>query len=393
MKRAGLNSKVIGVSLKDRSAILPVGRRADAAYWFDTKTGDFVSSTWYFKELPEWVQRWNKEGPAKHFIGRSWVDSRRLPDQPGPGLFAATYNSPFGNDLLEQFAVRALEAEKLGARGATDMLSVSFSSNDAIGHGHGPDSPEARAVSIETDQAIGRLLAAVEKTVGLANTVVVFTADHGVSPIPEILQSERMPGGRLTNPEFFGPVREALEAQFGQGRWFLSTAGSSPYFNTALLDEKKIDPAQFNRVAARALYRQSHVARVYTREQLLGGYAPADRFDLRVIRSFHPQRSGDLEVVLDPFWIRGRTGATHGSPYLYDSHIPLIVMGPGIRSGVYRSEVALNDLAPTLATLLDIETPSGSVGRVLSEVFVDQPGSNGTQRSSAPADKAAASAR
>jgi predicted AlkP superfamily pyrophosphatase or phosphodiesterase len=126
MKRAGLGSKVIGMSLKDRSAILPVGRMADAAYWFDTQTGDFISSTWYFKQLPEWVQRWNKEMPSGRFVGQSWVDSRRLPDQPGPGLYAATYNSPYGNDLLEQFAVRAIEVEKLGQRNATDFLSVSW---------------------------------------------------------------------------------------------------------------------------------------------------------------------------------------------------------------------------------------------------------------------------
>jgi arylsulfatase A-like enzyme len=382
MKRAGLGSKVIGMSLKDRSAILPVGRRADAAYWFDTRTGDFVTSTWYMKALPEWVLAWNKEFPVNKYLGQSWVDSaRRLPDQPGPGLYAATYNSPYGNDLLERFAVRALQSEKLGQRDATDLLSVSFSSNDAIGHAHGPDSSEARAVSINTDRAIGRLLEAVDKLVGLQNTVVVFTADHGVAPVPETLQAERMPGGRLTNPQFFAPVTKALEDAFGPGDWLLSTAGSSPYFNTALMEEKKVDPSQAQRIAARALYRQPHVARVYTRDQLLDGYAAADRFDLRVARSFHPQRSGDLEVVLDPFWIRGRSGATHGTPYLYDSHIPLIVMGPGITPGTYRREVALNDLAPTLATLLDIETPSGSTGRVLTELFA---GEGGTGRA-APA--------
>jgi predicted AlkP superfamily pyrophosphatase or phosphodiesterase len=380
MKRAGLKSKVIGMSLKDRSAILPVGRRADAAYWFDTKTGDFVSSTWYAQQLPEWVQQWNKQTPAHSFIGKSWVNNaRRLPDQPGPGLYAATYNSPYGNDLLEQFAVRALEAEKLGQRDATDLLSVSFSSNDAIGHALGPDSPEARDISIATDKSIGRLLEAVDKTVGLANTIVVFTADHGVAPTPEVLQSERMPGGRLTNPEFFAPVLKALDERFGVGKWLLSTAGTSPYFDNNVMAAQKADPAEAQRIAARALYLQPHVARVYTREQLLNGYAPADRFDARVIRSFHPQRSGDLEVVLDPFWIRGRTGATHGSPYLYDSHIPLIVMGPGIRSGVYPKEVALNDLAPTLSTLLDVETPSGSVGRVLTEIFVPATASGKTE--------------
>jgi arylsulfatase A-like enzyme len=380
LKRTGAASKVIGMSLKDRSAILPAGRRADGAYWFDVKTGDFVSSTWYFPQLPEWVQRWNKETPTHKFLGQSWVENRRLPDQPGPGLYAATYNSPLGNVLLEQFAVRAIEAEKLGQRGVTDFLSLSYSSNDAIGHAYGPDSPEVRAVSIVTDQSIGRLLQAVDKMVGLSNTLVVFTSDHGVAPLPETLIAERMPGGRLTNPQFFAPVQQALEQAYGAGQWLLSTAGSSPYFNHQLMMERKVDPAEAARVAARALYRQEHVARVYTREQLLAGYAAADRFDERVIRSHHPQRSGDLEVLLDPFWIRSRSGTTHGTPYHYDSHIPLILMGPGIKPGQYVGEVALNDLAPTLTTLLDIETPSGSVGRALVEAMQPAPASRVTSQ-------------
>jgi arylsulfatase A-like enzyme len=370
MKRAGLNSKAIGISLKDRSAILPVGRSADAAYWFDTNTGEFMTSTWYMKELPEWVRRWNEQKHAGAFAGKSWFEARLIPDSPGPGMFAAVYGSSFGNDLLEQFAIRALEAEQLGRRDAVDVLSVSFSSNDAVGHAYGPDSAEARAVTIATDRSIGRLLEAADKLVGLSNMIVAFTSDHGVAPTPEVLLSQRMPGGRLTNPEFFAPVRKALEAAFGPGTWLLSTAGSSPYFNYDLLAEKKVDPDEAQRIAARALLREPHVARVYTREQLLNGYAPADRFDARVIRSFHPQRSGDLEVLLDPFWIRSRSGATHGTPYMYDSHIPLILMGPGIRAGQYRREVALNDLAATLATLLDVEPPSGSVGAVLTEALL-----------------------
>jgi predicted AlkP superfamily pyrophosphatase or phosphodiesterase len=387
LKRSGMAAKVIGVSLKDRSAILPAGRRADAAYWYDTKTGDFVSSTWYFDELPDWVQKWNAEKQADRFAGKSWMENRKLPDQPGAALYAATYSSSFGNDLLADFAIRAMEIEKLGQRDATDLLSVSFSSNDAVGHTHGPDSAEARAVSIATDRTLGRLFERVDQLVGLANTIIVFTADHGVGPRPEILQSERMPGGRLTNPEFFAPVKTALEQTFGSGQWLLSTAGSSPYFNYSLIEEKKIDPADVERIAARALYGEPHVARVYTRQQLLDGRAPADRFDARVIRSFHPQRSGDLEVLLDPYWIRGKTVATHGSPYLYDSHIPLIFAGPGIRPGRYLGAAALNDAAPTLAGILDIEIPSGSVGRVLTEMIASVPPASNVRPSASAASR------
>ena len=176
---------------------------------------------------------------------------------------------------------------------------------------------------------------------------------------------------------FFEPIQKALETRYGPGSWLLSTAGSSPYFNYSLMEERKLDPVEVQRVAARAIATAPNVARVYTREQLLTVRASADVFDRRVLRSFNARRSGDLEILLDPYWIRGNTGATHGTPYNYDTHIPLIFMGPGIRAGRYYQSVAMNDLAPTLASLLDVETPSGSVGRVLHEALATPVPMNG----------------
>ena len=368
--------RVIGLSLKDRSAILPVGRGADAAYWWDTRSGGFVSSTYYFTQLPAWTQTFNERKVADVNAGKAWTSSaspavvlRTLPAEKGPELYDAVYGSPFGNELLLALAEDALAHEQLGQRGTTDLLSVSFSSNDSVGHTHGPDSPQVRDIAIMTDRVIGRLLARVDKLVGLQHTLVAFTTDHGVAPVPETLVERSLPGGRMTSKQLFEPIQHALATRFGEGKWVLSTAGSSPYLNYELMDKLQLDPVEVRRVAAAAAMAVPHVARVYTRDQLLRGEVANDRIGSRVLRGFNAQRSGDLEIILEPFWMRQATGTTHGSPYNYDAHIPLILMGRHIRPGQYFDHVALNDLAPTIATLVGTAIPSGSSGRVLSEAL------------------------
>jgi predicted AlkP superfamily pyrophosphatase or phosphodiesterase len=375
---AGPSAKVIGISLKDRSAILPAGRAADAAYWLDTTTGAFISSTFYFPALPAWATTFNQRKLADEYAGKTWTladgkptEPHVMPAKPGAPLYAAVFGSPFGNDLLLAFATEALAQEKLGQRGVTDLLTVSFSSNDSVGHKYGPDSPEVRDIAVKVDATIGKLLGEIDQRVGLAHTLVMFTADHGVAPTPEILKEKHMPGGRTDGPTLFNPIQQALEARFGAGKWILATAGSSPYLNYALMAEKKLDPVEVRRVAADAARTaaDAHVARVYTRDQLLLGEVSHDVVGRRILRGFNAARSGDLEVVLEPYWIRGATGATHGTPYNYDAAIPLILMGPGVKPGRYTDNVALNDAAPTLSTILNIPAPSASQGRVLSEAL------------------------
>ncbi|MEO8076890.1 MAG: alkaline phosphatase family protein [Acidobacteriota bacterium] len=366
----------IGMSLKDRSSILPVGRGADAAYWWDTKTGNFVSSTYYMKELPAWVRAYNDRHLADAHAGDAWMALtppgaliKQMPAERSAALYDAVYASPYGNELLLGLASDAVVQERLGQRGVTDVLSVSFSSNDSVGHTNGPDSPQVRDIALRTDLMVGQLLDRIDKTVGLQHTLVAFTADHGVAPLPETQQERGLPGGRMTNKDVFDPIQHALETQFGAGKWLMGTAGSSPYLNYDLMAKLKLDPAEVRRVAANAVMAVPHVARVYTRDQLLRGDVAEDRIGRRVVRGFNAQRSGDLEIILEPFWMRQATGTTHGTPYNYDAHIPLILMGPRIRAGEYPDPVALNDLAPTLATILHVEPPSGSSGRVLSEAL------------------------
>jgi hypothetical protein len=369
--------RVIGVSIKDRSAILTAGRGADAAYWWDGKSGRFVSSTYYMTALPGWLQALNDRRPADAYAGRHWTALtgpqtvlREMPAEPGEALYSAVTGSAYGNDLVLAVAEEALTHERLGQRGATDVLTVGFSSNDSVGHTHGPDSPQVRDISIRTDRVIGQLLNRVDKLVGLQHVLVAFTSDHGVAPLPEWLAERGLPGGRMTSKDISGAIQQALDTRYRKGDWVLAMAGSSPYLNHALIEQLRLDPAEVRRVAADAASRVPRVTRVYTREQLIAGQVADDQQGRRVVRSYNIQRSGDLEILLEPYWLRQATGTTHGTPYAYDAHIPLILMGPRIKAGAYSQHVAINDLAPTVATLLSIGLPTGSVGRVLTEALL-----------------------
>jgi predicted AlkP superfamily pyrophosphatase or phosphodiesterase len=376
LKMAHSGSRVIGISHKDRSAILMAGRMADLALWWDVETGAFVSSTWYGSELPGWAAEFNAGRPADAWLGREWralgeggVLLGKMPDTPGPAYYARLYNSAFGNELLTSLAEAALEGEKLGRRGTTDILALSYSCNDAVGHDEGPHSAAVRDITVRTDLALERLLAAVDRGVGLARTVVIVTADHGVAPVPERMAAWRMPGGRLSRADLERSATETLEKAFGPGAWLEGRAGSSLYLNRALMAERGLEPAVVERRLASGLEALAPVWRAFTRSQLLEGRVPPDPWSRRVVLSFDRERSGDVEVILEPYWVAAAAGTTHGSAYSYDTHIPLMVMGPGIRPGRHDLPVVLNDLAPTLATLLGIETPSGSSGKALAPIL------------------------
>jgi hypothetical protein len=364
LKMAG-GGKVIGISLKDRSAILPAGHMADGAYWFDPKGGSFVSSTYYFPELPAWVAAYDATRPADKYRGAHWLDHNLPADD---SIYAALEGSPFGNELVESFAESAIQHEKLGQRIVTDLLAVSFSANDYVGHAAGPDSPDVKEMSIQTDRAIGKLFSFLDSTVGIGNVLVILTADHGVAPVPEVNAARRMPGGRMPQ----GAVRKAVEAallgKFGEGKWILSPGEIAFYFNSELIAQKKLDAAEVERTAADAARGVAHVFRVYTREMLLRAEVDL-QVGRRVMNGFYAPRGPDMYVLLEPYWLYGAKGTTHSTTFSYDAHVPVIFMGPGIKAGRFNETIAVNDVAPTLASYLDIETPSGSVGRCLAEIF------------------------
>jgi predicted AlkP superfamily pyrophosphatase or phosphodiesterase len=378
LRTAHPQSKVVGISIKPRGAILPSGHRAAGAYWFDDTTGHFISSTFYMDQLPGWAVAFNdRKLPAK-YVDQQWEG---FPDwhfhaHTGAPPYEAIPASPWGNELIEQFAESAINGEQLGQRDATDLLTVSFSSNDYIGHRAGPDAPEVRDMSIRTDQLLAKLFHLVDEKIGMKNVIVVLSADHGVAPTPQQDEKDKMPGGYvIADPE--DVVQSALTHRFGKGEWLIPGTGeTSLYLNLDTLAQAKTTdgrPIPENEIyvaATRALFAvpQLHLARVYTRPQLENGVT-GDFIARAEMNGFYSPRSGDLALVPEPNYMAGTRGTTHFSPYVYDTHVPVLFMGPGIRTGQYDESIQPNDIAPTLATMLAIQTPSGSSGRVLTEML------------------------
>jgi len=369
LKLSGKGGKVIGISLKDRSAILPSGHMADGAYWFDGRSGNFVSSTYYFAELPSWVRDFNAARPADKYAGLDWL-GHKMPAG-GPQLYNAIDASPFGDELLQALAMRALSAENLGAGGKTDLLAISYSSVDYVGHRDGPDSPEIHDMVKRVDALMGALIDAAEARVGRESVLVAFTADHGVVPVPEGNRKRGMPGGRIAWNTCRAAVESALNEKFGSGQWISFSADGVIYFSPDPIPGKKLDMAEVQEVAADTIRAQPHIARVYTKAQLIEGRLGQDPVDTRVRNGFYAGRAPDIFTVTEPYYIFSATGTTHGSPYEYDTHVPVIFLGSAsrIRPGVYPENIGIQDIAPTLAALLGIEPPSGNMGRVLTEML------------------------
>jgi len=379
LKMHGVESKIIGVSIKDRSAILPVGHMADGAYWYDSDSNHWVTSTYYQAELPGWVQKLNGERGYQRYVGAKWLpfDAPNDSAKPFCTMTAGTdvrycgglEATPWGNEMIEEFAERAVTSEKLGTHSGTDILAISFSSNDYVGHAVGPDDPSVRDISIRTDRLLGKLLDFLDAQVGKGNTLLVLTADHGVAPVPEVNEARHMPGGRLSADHLAQTMTDALVKRFGPGKWFVPGPATSPYLNLEFIQTRKLDPAEVERVAAQAAQSEEHIARVYTRHEILAGEVQRDDVGRAVTLSFFGPRSSDLVILQEPYYLFDASGTTHGTPYDYDNHVPVIFFGPGVKPGGYYEKIAMNDIAPTLSAMFGVEAPSGSIGRVLAEMM------------------------
>lgn len=379
LRTAHPESKVIGVSIKARGAILPSGHRAAGAYWFDDNSGNFISSTYYLTQLPAWADKFNARKLPEQYLEKTWNGfpqwNFHAPHN-SRARFLSLPASPWGNELIEGFAEEALVGEQLGQHGTTDLLTVSFSSNDYVGHRVGPDAPEVRDMAIRTDALLAKLFKRIDEKVGLKNTIIVLSADHGVASSPAQSATDKMPGGYL-----FGDMQEAvsnaLTRKFGKAEWIIpGGSDTSLYLNHESLKKAKGSNGQpLTRAEAEDVARDAimavpklHVARVYSREELDKGVA-GDFIAQAEMNGYYPRRSGDLFLIFEPNYMSGTSGTTHFSPYAYDRHVPVLMMGPGIKPGHYNSTIMPNDIAPTLATMLEIQTPSGSSGRVLTEVL------------------------
>jgi hypothetical protein len=368
------DTTVIGISLKDRAAILPSGHAANAAYWFEHESGQFVSSTYYMTDLPNWVKAFNKSGAANRYAAAKWmpIDAgpgaqpfRILPAKLGKQYYEEMIRGPYGNEMLEAFAEQVLKEEHLGQHSGTDVLTVSFSSNDVLGHQVGPDAPEVRDMCIQTDRVLGLLLRAIEAEAGAGNYVVVLTSDHGVAPIPEELAKRGMPAGRFSIAEVDRTIETALGEKYGPGKWVLGNDELSLYLDRELLRAKHAVLTDAVETAADAVRKLPYVFRVYTSPQLEHENLAGDPIGRLVQRGFYRERGGDLFVVQKPYWVASKAGTSHGTPFSYDTHVPVIFFGRGIRAGRYDENIRVADIAPTLAALLGVNAPSGSVGRVL----------------------------
>ncbi len=380
-------SKVISISLKDRGAILPGGRTANAAYWFSTDSGRFVSSTYYMNALPEWAERFNSSAPGRKYCGKPW---QALPETPGaggrtfrefkseddPGCESAQFyqwlrSSPYITDVQLAFALEAVRQEDLGQRGVTDFLAVSLSANDAVGHTYGPYSPQVADVTLRTDRALAGFLSEIDSLVGLKNVWILLSADHGVAPTPAFIKEHRLGRGNSPIPQPRTVVQDALTQALGKGEWVEAASAGYIYLNRTALAKKRVEPEVAERVAAQALERIPGAAAVLTRSQLVrGGMVPRGLAEKAAL-GFNADRSGDVMFILEPFALPNlpETQATHGSPWNYDAHVPLIFWGKAFRPGTYHTPCQTVDMAPTLSAALGLSMPSGVEGKPLMEAI------------------------
>jgi predicted AlkP superfamily pyrophosphatase or phosphodiesterase len=399
----GGQAKVWAVAFKDRAAVLMAGRLADGVLWFDDETGAWVSSRFYRPDgtLPRWVADWNAAKKIDAFFGKAWELSvppaalkrlwtpgnefanprnglgKTFPhpingglQQPGKAFYAAFTNTPYGNEYVLGTAEEILREEKLGQDEIPDILAINLSTNDYIGHAFGPDSAEVLDVTVQTDRQLSRFFRFLARSVpgGLQSVTIVLTADHGVAPIASAMQKAGFPAGGLKVGK--DTVQQALEAKFGPGAWVQDMVETNVYLDRKAFEDKGIDFGKAETAAAEALREEPGVYAAYTRGQILDGRLPGTDIGRRVARSFHPKVSGDVVVVSDPFWMPGSiVGTTHGTPYAYDTAVPLLLAGAGIKPGRYTQRVSTLDIAPTLSDLLGILQPSGCEGRVLSHAL------------------------
>jgi hypothetical protein len=391
-KASGGRGRVVSLSLKDRAAVLPGGKRPDACYWFNTKTGLFETSTYYRDALHPWVAAFNHADVPGEWFGVPWTrvrpalnyDAQSGPDDvPGEGdgigqgrtfphrtggiplSIAASHeallNSPFGNELLLALAFRAVEAEQLGQRDTTDLLCVSFSCNDIIGHCWGPDSQEVFDVTLCSDALMARLLEFLDRKVGKGNYAMAVSADHGVCPLPEVARHRGLDAGRIPPALLKSKAAKFLAERFGNDpreRWIEAVAEQWIYLDRDTIARHELKQADVEQALAGWLKEQPGIQKAFTRTELLAG-EPEDELGRRLRRSFHPDRSGDVAVLQKPYYLVTdvKTGTNHGTPYPYDTHVPLLVYGPGVRRGS-RTEPATPLLAAAvLAKLLGIPAP------------------------------------
>jgi hypothetical protein len=408
LKKASPGSRVVGVAMKDRAAILMTGHRADAAYWYEPAVGAFGTSTYYMRELPAWLKAWDAARPVDALFGRIWTRLlrddelyRRLAGEddvrgewdgkdttfphrirggapPDPEFYDEVRRTPFIDELTLDVALRAMEAHDLGTDEATDLLAVGFSATDVIGHTYGPDSQEIMDQLLRLDRLVGRLLEAAAARAGSGRLLVVLSSDHGAMPLVERLKARGVEARRASPHELQRAVEKALALRFPKARDLIAAfEAPNVYLDLASLERQGLERAQVEGVVEEALLASGIVQRVYTRSRLLEE-APADDPDLPLFRNtFFEPRSPHLLSRLKPYvYLDDYVGGTgHGTAEDYDRHVPVVFLGPPITAGRYEAPCGPEDIVPTLANFLGLDYPLEPEQRVLKEMMQQPPSS------------------
>ncbi len=399
LRYASPASKVIGLSVKDRGAILPAGHAANWAFWYDNKSGNFISSTFYGTKLPEWLNKFNTEHRPDKILSKGWellhpkskYSSFVFDSNPyeipivknGKTSFPHTFDAkdslinkyfvftPFANSTLTDLAIKTIKEEKLGKRGETDFLALSYSSPDIIGHYFSTHSLELADCYARLDKDLEKMLNFLDTEYGSGNYLVFLTADHAVAENPRYLRENfKADANAISSPKIAQVVDSALSIKFGKSNWVAYSGGEQVYFNQKTLAEKNMSSETVAEEAKKALMQLDGVFNVYSLKDL-SDKSCADKTAKMAFLAAHPKLRSDLYVVLKPQWLNGNElGTTHGSPFAYDTHVPLIFFGGEIPKGKKTvRRVEITDIAPTLALLLRLQMPACTIGEAISEVF------------------------
>lgn len=396
-------AKVIGMSIKDRGAVLPAGHTPDGAYWYDSKTGKFISSTYYKAGLPIWVETFNGLNLADKYLNQEWktvfpieqykesgVDDSpyevklkgkeratfpyNLKELRKSGDFDLLTSTPFSNDLLTEFAKAALDGEAMAKDEWTDFLTVSYSAPDYIGHAMGPNSIEIEDTYIRLDRNIEDLLKKLDQ-IAPDQYIVFITADHAVTEVPQSLKDLKIPAGYFRQSAIEAGLNDMLKAQFPDKKLIEKISNNQIFLNGDLFGDDPrtsgVDYLVATELIRNYLIRQEGIAEVYTRQIIQSSDYNEGGVKGQVRRGYHSKRSGDIAFVMEPSWLDSWNpqGTSHGSPYTYDTHVPVLFFGKGIKAGSSVKYQSITDIAPTLSILLKVKFPNGCTGQPIEDLF------------------------
>ena len=364
-------SKVFGISIKDRGAILPAGHTANGAFWMG-RSGEWISSSYYYEQLPEWLLQFQQDKPATSYFKGAWkgkgfgypLDS--LLASKGPSSVKST---PQGNTYLKDLAIELMKGEDLGKDKVTDVLTISFSSTDYIGHQFGPHAQELVDTYIKLDKEIAEILNYIYSTVGKENALVFLTSDHGVVSVPNELKKRKIPAGYFNASDLTAQLNTHFSNRFSEGNWALKYSNQQFFLNRKLIEDNKLSHQEVQQVAADYLLNVDGVQYTYTAHQLHNNEYQ-NSFHSLIQKGFNQKRSGDVVIALNSGWIEWNspTGTTHGSCFSYDTHVPLLFWGKGIKHGLTDEYISICDIAPTVSTLLGISFPNGCTGNPIRSI-------------------------